>query len=82
MIRAVINVHECDQCGNFESADSLNELAYHDFEARWQIGVVFDFCPNCKDSAQAQLCRKTEKQAAEIVFGETDEKAQKEEYAH
>jgi hypothetical protein len=67
MILAVINVHKCDNCANVATVDVLSEENECEFRKQWKVGMVFDFCPDCKDSERAEECRKIEESASEEI---------------
>jgi len=67
---AIINVYKCDgeNCNAIASVDVLKELEQHEFENSWSIGLVYDFCPACKDSKKAEKCSEIE-----MVFSDLSE---------
>lgn len=52
MILAAITVVQCDNCPEIESLKTESDVEA--FEKKWHDGILFHFCPNCRNKYETQ----------------------------
>lgn len=72
---AMIFVYQCQLCQAIESVDLCIDSQFESFENRWATGMVYSFCPKCKNTPVAVAVIEAEKRSSEKPKGVT-------EYAH